>query len=463
MKNNSRKTLLHFWTMRYLVTLCIGLIIIGVLSNFWLKHNMTEKRLDIMKLIAEEISDKIINAESKTHAKFFIPGLMDKRQKFLKLEEKPVILILNENKDIVFSSHSKLPYDFLENISFDDKKVKKFETKQKGNFFYVKQKIVDNEKSLGWVLIYLPEKDLTRNKEQLQLLIIMLVSLGLLGWATIYFLTRKLSKPIKDVADASKQIRAGSYDVNLEEDIKEKEVYELVQSFKEMSERLKQLEIMRTELLAGVTHELKTPVTSISGLIQAVKDDVVSGEEAKEFLEICTKETDKMQKMVEDLLKFNSFAVGAVKVDKEKINLNLLVKEITHQWLLVQENKSFDFKLHLPDKNIEITSDSLRIQQILYNLLKNAKDAVGSSGRIEVVLYEEDEEIKIDVIDNGDGIHEEEQDLIFERFYRGKDKKNKVRGLGLGLSFSKMIAKALGGDLVLKESSESGTIFTLIL
>jgi signal transduction histidine kinase len=449
--------------MRYLVTLCIGLIIIGVLSNFWLKHSITEKRLDIMKLIAEEISDKIIYAESKTHAKFFIPDLMEKRQKFLKLEEKPVILILNENKNIVFSSHSKLPYEFFQNISFDDKKVKKFKINQKETFFYVKQKIVSNEKNLGWVLIYLPEKDLTRNKEQLQLLIIMLVSLALLGWATIYFLTRKLAKPIKDVANASKQIREGSYNVSLDEDIKEKEVYELVQSFKDMSERLKQLEMMRTELLAGVTHELKTPVTSISGLVQAVKNGVVSGDEAKEFLEICTKETDKLQKMVEDLLEFNAFAVADVKVNYEKINLNHLIKEITHQWLITQENSSFDFNLHLPDKIIEINTDPLRIQQILYNLLKNAKEVVSDEGKIDVYLYEENEVIKVDVKDNGKGIPKEEQNLIFERFYRGKDKKNKVRGLGLGLSFSKMIAKALGGDLVLKESLKSGTIFTLIL
>ena len=81
---------------------------------------------------------------------------------------------------------------------------------------------------------------------------------------------------------------------------KEQEVYELIHSFKEMTSKLEKLEALRTELLAGVTHELKTPITSISGLLQAMKDDVVSGEEAKEFLKISLNETEKMKKMVED-------------------------------------------------------------------------------------------------------------------------------------------------------------------
>ena len=162
-------------------------------------------------------------------------------------------------------------------------------------------------------------------------------SLAFLGLAVIYLLTRKLSKPIKEVAEAAKQIVEGNYDIHLEKGIKEKEVYELTRSFKEMSERLQQLELMRAELLAGVTHELKTPIASIDGLIQAVKDEVVTGEEAKEFLEISLKETNRLQKMVEDLLDFNYFAVGAIKVNKEMQNINQLIQEITHQWLIFRK------------------------------------------------------------------------------------------------------------------------------
>lgn len=276
-------------------------------------------------------------------------------------------------------------------------------------------------------------------------------------------LTRKLSEPIKDVADAAKQIVTGNYDIHFQKNVKEKEIYELIHSFKDMTDRLRQLELMRTELLAGVTHELKTPVTSISGLVQAVRDEIVTGEESKEFLEICAKETNRLQKMVEDLLDFNTYAMGDMKVSKELLNMNELIQEITHQWLIVQEEDSLKLTTLLPEQSITAATDPLRVQQILYNLLNNAKQAVVGNGTIEVSLSGHEREIRIDVQDSGTGIPEEERHLIFERFFRGKQKKHKVRGLGLGLPFSRMMAKSLGGDLQLKQSSDAGTTFTIVL
>src|SRR5699024_11404234 len=91
----------------------------------------------------------------------------------------------------------------------------------------------------------------------------------------INFLKKQLKKPIKDVAEAAELIKEGNYEVQISENVREKEVYELIRSFKEMAIKLEKLENLRTELLAGVTHELKTPVTSISGLLQAIKDGVV--------------------------------------------------------------------------------------------------------------------------------------------------------------------------------------------
>ncbi|CFJ39885.1 integral membrane sensor signal transduction histidine kinase [Mycobacterium tuberculosis] len=117
----------------------------------------------------------------------------------------------------------------------------------------------------------------------------------------------------------------------------------------------------------------------------------------------------------------------------------------------------------MPDQEWTILVDPGRVQQILINLLNNARQAVTDDGVIELHLYEKESELRIDVTDNGKGIREEEQSLVFERFFRGSNKKEKVRGLGLGLSFSKMMARALGGDLILTKSDANGSTFTLIL
>src|SRR5690606_39001734 len=135
--------------------------------------------------------------------------------------------------------------------------------------------------------------------------------------------------------------------VRLPDYVKEQEVHDLVHSFKEMAQKLEQLEATRAELLAGVTHELKTPVTSISGLLQAVKDEVVTGEEAKDFLDISLKETTKMQVMINDLLEFNSFSANALPVTSEQHEANDLIEDMVHQWKLGQEMEGVEVAVSL--------------------------------------------------------------------------------------------------------------------
>nr|WP_231133253.1 HAMP domain-containing sensor histidine kinase [Capillibacterium thermochitinicola] len=295
----------------------------------------------------------------------------------------------------------------------------------------------------------------------------MLGSLAALGWGVIYLLTRHLTKPIQKVAAAARQIVEGDYRQALDPNVRETELYELIRAFNDMTVRLRQLEALRTELLAGVTHELKTPVAAISGLVQAVRDQVVTGPEAQEFLALAAEETTRLQRMVEDLLAFNAFAAGELRVEKTLCPLNALVQEIAAQWLRGQEDRQVKIEVRPLPRDPLIATDQLRLRQILYNLFNNAEQALAAvgktEGRIEVTFDETKEEIRINVTDNGPGIPPAEQELIFERFFRGAAKKGRVRGLGLGLPFSKMMAQALGGDLYLKSTSAHGTTFTLTL
>ncbi|MDF2678872.1 MAG: sensor histidine kinase [Brevibacillus sp.] len=466
MNKNKQTTLFRYWTTRYLIILCVGLLVVGIASSIWITYNETQKRLDFMRLTAAEISERIVDSEGKVKMAPFLFRILDSRQESLRQNYKPFMLILGSQKRSMFDVPGPFSNELAQRAAElteagDD--VTEITLSRGEEFLFVKRSITVQQKNVGWVFLFTPKKEMTRSTTEFQLLFIMLISLGLLGWLVIYLLTKKLSQPIKDVADAAKQIVIGDYDIHLDKNSRETEIYELIHSFKEMADRLRQLEMMRTELLAGVTHELKTPVTSISGLVQAVKDDIVTGVEAKEFLEICSKETARLQKMVEDLLDFNSFAVGDIRIRRESQNVYELVQEITHQWRIVQEEDTVALHVDKPATDIIVSTDPLRIQQVLYNLLNNAAQATLPGGRIDVSLSETDQEIRIVVKDNGMGIPVAEQPFVFDRFYRGEAKKHTVRGLGLGLSFSRMIAQALGGNLVLTNSSEVGTTFTLIL
>lgn len=465
MKNNERVPLLQYWTTRYLITLAIGLIIMGVISTFLIRYNASQKRMESLKLLAEEIAERVVDAQGQLGINPFLPRDIERRQRFLGLGNLSLVIVDGEG-NLVFSRLTLPHGDIVRNITINweqNQSVRKLNLKPGMSVYLVKQPIKYEGDTLGNVFILHPVQEMPRSTEEYQLLIIMLSGVALLGWIIIFSFTRNLSKPVKDVAEAAKLIVAGNYDIKLNKNIKELELYELISSFKEMAERLRQLEALRTELLAGVTHELKTPVTSISGLLQAVKDEVVTGEEAKDFLEICGKETAKLQKMVEDLLDYNSFATGDIKVNKENHNLNQLLKEIIYQWSIGQDENRVTVNTNFQEDTLYVATDAMRLQQIFYNLFNNAKQAIADGGMINVTLYRQAEEIMVEIEDNGTGIPEDEQELVFERFYRGREKKNLVRGLGLGLSFSKMIARALGGDLLLKKSSSAGTTITIIL
>ncbi len=466
MSSNKRTPLLKYWSTRYLITLCTGLVIIGIVSTFWIRQDTIRRRLESLKSLAAEIAESSVDSGGTLTIGPDISREIERRRRFLGLGPDLNLLIVNDEEKIVYSRPGLPPAELLRKITIPKEQEQGIQELKLGpgaRFYILKQAIKNDEWIIGSIYIIYPFREVNRNPEEVQLLFFLLGGLGLLGWLIIYFLTRKLTKPIKKVADAAQQIVKGDYDLALDENVRELEIFELIQAFQDMAERLRQLEALRTELLAGVTHELKTPVTSISGLLQAVRDQVVTGEEAKEFLEICSAETVRLQKMIEDLLDFNSFVSGALKVEKEYCNINDLVREISYQWLLAQEDEAVTINTLLPEEDLNAVTDPMRVRQILYNLFNNAKQAFVKAGIIDLILYMTDGAIKIDIKDNGPGIPPEEQGLIFERFFRGSDKKDRVRGMGLGLSFSKIIAKALGGDLILKSSSPSGTTFTLAL
>ncbi|MGG1658545.1 HAMP domain-containing sensor histidine kinase [Brevibacillus sp. NRS-1366] len=465
-KNKEPVSLLRYWTTRYLITLCVGLVLIGGLSAYWVKYAATEKQLEVTRLFAEEVADRVVDDVGNVLVGDKLHQVLDNRRKFMGVDRNLLLFIKNEKGEVIYNRPGMVPPPLMQALP---RLIAQADTADKvkqpsGDTLYVIRKELEfNDVSVGKVILLFPETDIKVSKEQIQYLVIMLGSLGVLGWSVIYFHARKLSDPIQNVVHSARRIVEGNYDIAINKPIKEREIHELVYTFKEMADRLRQLESMRTELLAGVTHELKTPVTAISGLVQAINDEVVTGDEQKEFLEICLKETKRLQKMVEDLLDFNSFAVGAIAVQQEEQNMSKLIREIASQWKITQDIETVTLTTHIPEAETTIFIDPGRVQQVLINLLNNAKQAVGNEGTIGLVLYETPEDMRIDVKDDGQGIPFDEQSLVFERFFRGSNKKDKVRGLGLGLSFSRMIAKALGGDLILGQSSPAGSTFTLIL
>lgn len=287
------------------------------------------------------------------------------------------------------------------------------------------------------------------------------------GWWVVYLMTRRLVTPIRSAADAVRRIASGCYDVKLDPGKHQpKEIAELLEAFADMAERLREHEALRRQLLAGVTHELRTPITSVSGLLQAVRDKVVTGEEAEQFLHNAMKHTDRLQKLVEDLLEFNRFSAQEITVRLTHADLSALVGEIAQRWYDGQGTAAAGLSMSLEadeEEDWSLQTDPDRVEQMLVNLLNNAREEMREGGTIRIVLARQGDAFLVHVADTGSGIPEGEQPHLFEPYFRGERKKRHVRGLGLGLSFSRLIARSLGGDLVLAKSDARGSTFLLKL
>lgn len=468
MNKNRKVSILRYWTTRYLLTLLIGLLIIAALSLFWIRQTTVDHRLNVTQLVAQEMADRVATegAESGTLPREEVPDFFQERQSVLNIETNPLIYIVDNNGESITSNAIR---GFEPELAFPASVLEKQDSIQRlnidmvGSAYLVKAPIIQDGINIGWVVIIQPVNEVAQLNQEYGLVAIMVVALALLGWLTIYILSRRLSFPVKRVSGAAKLVKEQNYNFTLPENIREKEIHELVDSFKEMSARLQRLEKLRTELLAGVTHELKTPVTSISGLLQAVKDDVVTDEEAAEFIDISLKETERMKTMVVDLLAFNTFSANGVNVVMEKREMGGLLQEVVHQWGITNKESRTTLQLDVPDEEIYVQIDSARLQQIMINLLNNAQQSFGpeAEGTIHVNVKQENGQAYVEVTDSGKGIEEKEKEYIFERFFRGENKKYETHGLGLGLAFSLMIAQSLHGDLTLKNSNPGETTFVL--
>ncbi len=460
-----RVPLQQYWTTRYVMTLFTGLLFVAIVSAIWIRHSNLEHRLEVMDFMAEEIANRFMNVNEKIPSDEEVQAFLSNQGRFTNMESNPYLYIATADGTILSSNRLQSPMEYRIHpaIINNDKERQKISLDGAEDYYVIKKPITYNSLLLGWVVIADTEKNLTRVNQEYNQLLWLIAILAILGWAAIYFLTKKLARPIKEVARAARQVQEGNYNIQLSSNEKIEEVNELIHSFKEMSQQLEHLESLRNELLAGVTHELKTPVTSISGLLQAVNDEVVTGEEAKEFLNISLMESTKMKKMVEDLLAFNAFQAKAVPLTMKPYLINEVVHEIVYQWEVAQKDPNIQIEAHLLHEDREVRIDALRLQQILTNLLNNAQHAMENQGKIEIFVRQSSPFIMIDVTDTGAGIPKEEQPFIFERFYRGEEKKYKVGGLGLGLTYSKMIAQAMKGDLELLSSSPQGTTFRIKL
>lgn len=272
-------------------------------------------------------------------------------------------------------------------------------------------------------------------------------------------LSTNITNPIKQISDATLKIKDGNYDINLKES-KIIELENLQNNIRYLSRNLKNQKYVRKQYAQDISHELRTPITNLQLYIEAIKDGVIDVDD--QTLSSLLEETHRLEGLVVNLNKSFNDNSEYLKINKKEFDLSQHIKLILDT--IKPRLTKLDISLIEEIKDgVIIYSDKDKISQIIQNLISNAIKAIKEDGLIRVSLYEDKNNIYIDIKDNGVGISDEKKEVIFERFYRIDDARNtKTNGHGLGLSITKNFVESLGGKIKLKSKLGKGSTFSVI-
>ena len=262
---------------------------------------------------------------------------------------------------------------------------------------------------------------------------------------------------------AQKKIARGDYNVNLNSKTEGIGPYsELVDSVNHMALELSKMEKMRQEFISNVSHEIQSPLTSIRGFAQALRNDKISSENRLHYLNIIEAESMRLSKLSDNLLRLASLESDTMRFEPKPYRLDKQLRHIVlscePQW--VDKNINMDVSL----EEIDIKADEDMINQVFINLINNSIKFTSEGGSVKVNLCKKQDTIEFKVTDTGVGITEEDQNHIFERFFKGdKSRRSAIKGNGLGLSIVKKIVDLHHGTIKIQSKLGEGTTFTVSL
>ena len=279
----------------------------------------------------------------------------------------------------------------------------------------------------------------------------------MLGWS----LALNLSKPIREVTQAINDLSRGTRQSPLVERGPE-EIQQLAQSFNSLSQRLSSMEKARRQLLANLVHELGRPLGALRSAIQALAGGAAHDPQLLEDLTTgMDDQAARLQHLLEDLATLHDQVLGNLEMQYEQLKISEWLYKVLRPWQEAAQDKHLTWQTDIPVDLPEISADPNRLASVVENLVSNAIKYTPSGGVVTINAAVEGEELLIRVKDNGSGIAAEEQQKVFEPFYRGNQGRRFKQGMGLGLSIARDLVEAQGGSISLESEPGEGSIFTI--
>lgn len=464
-----RKTLYLKFLIGYLIFGFFGFLAVATFTTSMIKEQMIHDEAKALyeeaTLVASTCAADLYNSEATLET---VKYHLDALDTYLSAN----LWIINPSGRMVLNSREEIDVEKEVIVENFDPTITAGSYYTQGTFFdYFDEEmlsvfapITSEYKVKAYVVIHYPIENISDQVNDYA--IIAYIQLGitlLLSCIIILFFTQFVYKPVRKITVATEAYAAGNMHYPLQIDSSD-EIGYLAASLSYMASQVAQSEDNQKKLVANISHDFRSPLTSIRGYLEAMQDGTIPPEMYDKYLQIVINETDRLTKLTNSLLTLNNLNTKGMILEKTDFDINEVIRNTVASFEGTCKTKMIGVEIVLTGDEMLVVADQGRIQQVIYNLLDNAIKFSHNNSVIKVETTEKKNKIFISIKDNGIGIPKEDVKMIWDRFYksdssRGKDKK----GTGLGLSIVKEIINAHNENINVISTLGAGTEFIFSL
>ncbi len=286
-------------------------------------------------------------------------------------------------------------------------------------------------------------------------LVIISVLLLVMGLGLAYVMAKNIANPIRKINDSAKQLAKGNYDVAFTGNAY-REISELNDTLTYAAHELSKVQDLQRELIANMSHDLRTPLTMISGYGEVMRD--IPGENNAENVQVIIDEANRLTNLVNDILDLSQLQAGARQLHLEDCSITEMIERVITRYQKMTEAQNYTIRFE-QDEACVIQADPIKLNQVLYNLMNNAITYAGEDRTVIIRQKNSRDRVRIEVSDHGAGIAEAELPYVWDRYYRSKHHIRSAVGSGLGLSIVKNILDLHHGTYGVESEQGKGTTF----
>lgn len=467
--------LLEKWLILYILVFTAGFSILGIGLGFAFKDFFYEQQQNVMISTVMRIESACLDSYDK---KDYFNNEFKIKFSLMDAYEDSSIIVL-DNNDIIQCVSKKVDNNFVSKKYTLGMPILK-NIKNHNNYRWVTSNFSNIFDGIKYSIIYDMTKDnkkigtiiLGYDNEEINntllrgciVIFIFVLVVNIIGFFFLRLFIDKTLSPIKEMSSITAEIAAGNFNKRIEIGNGTDEISTLARNLNSMADSLYDQEQKRQEFMSSISHDLRSPLTSIMGYLQAILDGIIPAEKISKYLNIIYSETERLNKMSNTILDLSKSKLNGLKLNYSDFNINELLVFVVSTLKVKAYKKNISIDYDIESDFISVYADYEKIQRVIYNLLENAIKFTNKNGKITIKTETINDKAYISIMDNGIGMKADEQSQIFDRLYkadssRGIDK----NGSGLGLSIVKEFIKAHNENISVSSELGKGSIFTFSL